>query len=51
MFNIIINKIFKIMNNNRRRNFRGRQQKSNFLEEEMVQYSITSTFNNGNIKF
>ena len=36
------------MNNNRRRNFRGRQQKSNFLRRRNGS-SNTSSFNNGNI--
>ena len=38
------------MNNNRRRNFRGRQQKSNFLRRRNGS-SNTSSFNNGNINF
>ena len=38
------------MNNNRRRNFRGRQQKSNFLRRRNGS-SNTSSFDNGNINF
>ena len=38
------------MNNNRRRNFRSRQQKSNFLRRRNGSTS-SSTFNNGNINF
>ena len=38
------------MNNNRRRNFRSRQQKSNFLRRRNGS-SGTSSFNNGNINF
>ena len=38
------------MNNNRRRNFRGRQQKSNFLRRRNGS-SSTSPLNNGNINF
>ena len=38
------------MNNNRRRNFRGRQQKSNFLRRRNGS-SNASSFNNGNINF
>ena len=38
------------MNNNRRRNYRGRQQKSNFLRRRNGS-SNTSSFNNGNINF
>ena len=38
------------MNNNRRRTYRGRQQKSNFLRRRNGS-SNTSTFNNGNVNF
>ncbi len=38
------------MNNNRRRNFRSRQQKSNFLRRRNGS-TATSSFNNGNINF
>ena len=38
------------MNNNRRRNFRSRQQKTNFLRRRNGS-SSTSSFNNGNINF
>ena len=38
------------MNNNRRRSYRGRQQKSNFLRRRNGS-SNTSTFNNGNVNF
>ena len=38
------------MNNNRRRNFRSRQQKSNFLRRRNGS-SNTNSFNNGNINF
>ena len=38
------------MNNNRRRNFRSRQQKSNYLRRRNGS-SNTSSFNNGNINF
>ena len=38
------------MNNNRRKNFRSRQQKSNFLRRRNGS-SGTSSFNNGNINF
>ena len=38
------------MNNNRRKNFRSRQQKTNFLRRRNGS-SSTSSFNNGNINF
>ena len=38
------------MNNNRRRNFRGRPQKNNFLRRRNGSTS-TTTFNNGNVNF
>ena len=39
------------MNNNRRRNFRNRQQKSNFLRRRNGSNSSNSFSNNGNINF
>ena len=38
------------MNNNRRRSYRGRQQKSNFLRRRNGS-SNTTSFNNGNVNF